>query len=549
MRRVLELLFVSTADEDDAREHQLRLGLTHTFHALSLADCWAWARRFCCMAGWSPRSRVIMIAVAGLTRVYGTQLFYALVLSPVRHIPGPLICRLSSIPKLYATFKGRRTRFAQEMLDQYGPIVVIAPDHVHTNDDESMKTIYDRSAVKSRFYAGMGSWKGVKSTLGILEYNAAAPTRNNLIQCFQNKNLLALAEHVEDHVFKFVSVLQKLVDEGENVNGIYWYRLLALDIVTDVLWGERTELLESASKGETDPVFLRRFHAFSKYNALKSFIPGMDTYVRVFGTTYWKKQRSDCFDMDVTARAALDRWIKGQTKGHERDVLSMLKALEAHGDPSKRIPNDHMPAYLVEMLAAGSSTTATTAALATFQLIYHTDKQHKLRRELFEAFPDPLKIDMKVATSLEYLDACIRETMRLHPVIPGPLERYLGHSIQVGGKVVPPGVMASCSPYTQGRLEDVFDRPDEFIPERWLVADERMKHNWTPFGYGSRSCPGANLAMTELRYIIGTVFRIFKAVEPIGHSPDELELADHFTAAPTTGACWLRFERCTESID
>jgi cytochrome P450 len=450
---------------------------------------------------------------------------------------------------MYATFKGYRTRFAQEKLDQYGPIVVIAPDHVHTSDDEAMKIIYDRSAIKTRFYAGMGSWKGVKSTLGILDYHAAAPTRNNLMQCFQSQNLISLAEHVESHVNKFVSVIEKVAERGENVNGIFWYRLLALDIVTDVLWGERTELLESASKGETNPVFLRRFHAFSKYNALKSYFRGMDTYVRFFGTAYWKRQRLDCLDMDVTARAALDRWAKGQSKGHQRDVLTMLKELEAHEDPSKRIPNDHVLAYLVEMLAAGSSTTAITAALTTFQLIYHPDKQKKLRIELFEAFPDPSTIDMRVMTSLKYLDACIRETMRLHPMIPGPLERYIGHPIQVAGKVVPAGVVGSCSPYSQGRLPDVYDQPHEFLPERWLVANERMKHNWTPFGYGSRACPGQNLAMTELRYMIGTVFRIFKAVEPVGHSRDELKLADHFTAAPTTGAVLLKFEKCTDSID
>jgi hypothetical protein len=430
--------------------------------------------------------------------------------------------------------------------------VVIAPDQVHTTDDEAMKIIYDRKAVKTQFYAGMGSWKGVKSTLGILDYAAAAPTRNNLIQCFQNKNLAVLADSTSEHVFDFLRIIEEKTEKGENVDGVLWFRLLALDIVTDVLWGEQTNLVSSADSSTSD--FLRRFHAFSKYNATKSFIPGFDFCVRYFGNQKWKDLRNDCNDMDVTAKAAIQRWHEDKNKKHTRDVLSMLKALEAHGDPTKRIPNDHIPSYMVEMMAAGSSTTSHTAAFVCRSLAQHPEHQKKLRRELFETFPDASDINLMATPNLPYLDSVIKETMRLWPMIPGPLERHLGNPITVAGKTVPPGVIASTAAFDQGRLEEVYPNAQEWNPDRWLETSEsgtdleRMKLNWTPFGYGSRICPGQNLALTELKYMIAAIFRRLKGVSCPGYESEELELRDVFAAATVNGHCWLKFEKCTEAV-
>ena len=403
-----------------------------------------------------------------------------------------------------------------------------------------MKTIYDRSSIKTSFYAGMGSWKGVVTTLGKLDYASAGPTRNNLIQCFQNRNLDTLAEHIDDHVFRFVEVMKDKARKGENVNGVIWFRLLALDIVTDVLWGDQTDLLGHA--GSDTPDFLRRFFAFSRYNALKSFIPMVEPIVKYIGPPEWAKVRKDCLDMDLTAREALSKWKEKHIKTHDRDVLSMLSNMENLEDPQNRIKQDDLPAYMVEMMAAGSSTTSHTAAFACWALANHPEAQVKLRQELFDIFPDPTRLDMKATQHSDYLDAVIKETMRLWPMIPGPLERHLGKSIEVNSLVVPPGVIASTSALSSGRNSDVYPEPNEWLPERWLQASERMKLNLTPFGYGSRICPGSNLALTELRYMLGAIFRNMRAVQPVNMEWKPLEIADVFAAHIKSGHCWLRFE-------
>jgi cytochrome P450 len=379
---------------------------------------------------------------------------YAFLFSPVRHIPGPWWARLSKLPLLRATYERRRSKYASDLLAQYGPVVVIAPDQVHTNDALAMQAIYSRKSLKTPFYSGMGSWKGVTSTLGFVEYKDAAPTRNNLLQIFQNRNLATLVENISSHVTEFCQILDEKLKLGEDVDGVILFRLLALDIVTDVLWGEKNTLLSKGSDGATNQetsAFLKRFHAFSTYNAMKSFIPGFDTYTRFLGTAKWQALRQDCSDMDVTAKEALERW-KTDSEHRDRDVLSMMISMDQAVDERKRVPKEHIPAYMVEMLAAGSSTTSHTATFTCFELANHPDVQSKLHRELVDKFPGVADIDQKQMMDLPYLDAVIRETMRLMPMIPGmfdcpitrllvantmvrtgPLERYLVDAVEVNG--------------------------------------------------------------------------------------------------------------------
>jgi cytochrome P450 len=439
-------------------------------------------------------------------------------------------------------FKKRRTEYVTRLLSKYGPIVVIAPDQIHTTDDTAMKTIYDKSSIKTSFYSSMGSWKGVQSTLGFVDYASAAPSRNSIIQCFQNKNLETLVENIESHVDDFVQLLDTRCRAKQEVDGVVVFRLLALDIVTDVLWGERNRLLRSFDEQGT-PAFVRRFHAFSQWNAVKSFIPAADFLVTAFGNEKWKKMRIDCNDMDITAREALSRWKNSEKHARrDKDVLSMLGSMNK-GAASAAVPVEDMPAYMIEMMAAGSSTTSHTAAFTCWHLTRHPEVQNSLRQELRAAFPSLENMDIRRTMDLPLLDSVIRETMRMFPMLPGPQERYLGRDAVIAGKMVPAGVIASVAPYNQGRLHAVYPDPDVWQPARWSNADEAMKLNWIPFGHGCRACPGSNLAMTELKYIIGMIFRRFKAVMPKDGLEDELLLGDVFAASTRSGHCWLKFEK------
>lgn len=457
-------------------------------------------------------------------------MFYAYFLSPVRHIPGPFWSRISPIPLRIASFRNKRYVYASGLLKKYGPIVVIAPDQVHTNDDVAMKVIYDRNSPKTSFYNSAGVYKGVHMILGTIEYSSAASIRANLLQCFQNKNLSSLSDSMESHINAFVKLLYQRAERNDSVlDGIFWLRLLTLDTVTDILWGDKHDLLTNHSPENS--ALMTRFHQWSKFMALRGFIPGFELWVRTFGTKKYKDMRRGYTDVDIYARKALEKWEAGETKSHTRDVLSMLLAMDSKEDPTKkRIPAENLPIYMVETMSAGSGTTSNTATLAFWMIARHKAVQDRLRQELFEVFPEADKIDMKQCLTLKYLEWVIYEVMRLWPILPGPLYRHLGQAITVNGLTVAPGVIASTAALDQHMRPDIYPEPEMFKPERWSDASEAMKRNWIPFGYGARICPGQNLGMTELKYFLAAILRHFRCEIPDGMHDSQVELRDPFTS-------------------
>ena len=302
-------------------------------------------------------------------------------------------------------------------------------DQVHTTNASALKTIYSRRAIKTGFYGGVGSWKGVTSLLGILDYDRASLFRRNLMQCFQSTNLVTLVDRMAYHVMEFCNIVRARARADEDVDGVILTRLLTLDIVADVLWGERMSCLRQIS--DETPAFVHRFNAYAVYHSTKASIPGMDTFIRCFGSKRWRKLRQDSEDVDIAAKAALERWISAR-EHRDRDVLSMLMSMGAALHERERLPSSHIPAFLVEMLAAGSATVASKANFAFWELARHPHEAEELRNELRAAFPDVNDIDVSKLVGLPFLGAVIRETLRLLPAIPGPLERRLADPLEFG---------------------------------------------------------------------------------------------------------------------
>jgi hypothetical protein len=74
-----------------------------------------------------------------------------------------------------------QSAYAHRPVEEYSLVVVIAPNQVHTTDDDAMKIIYDKTATKTRFDRGMGSWKGILVKLGFADYKGVI--RKGLCLC------------------------------------------------------------------------------------------------------------------------------------------------------------------------------------------------------------------------------------------------------------------------------------------------------------------------------------------------------------------------------
>jgi cytochrome P450 len=111
--------------------------------------------------------------------------------------------------------------------------------------------------------------------------------------------------------------------------------------------------------------------------------------------------------------------------------------------------------------------------------------------------------DELVAGRDEYLDAVIRETLRIRPIVP-LIGRHVAKPFQLGTWTIPAGHRIAPSIYLAGRTRSAYPEPAQFKPERWLGV-KPDPYTWLPFGGGIRRCIGMAFAQLEMRVVLQTI--------------------------------------------
>jgi cytochrome P450 len=115
---------------------------------------------------------------------------------------------------------------------------------------------------------------------------------------------------------------------------------------------------------------------------------------------------------------------------------------------------------------------------------------------------------------LEYLDAAIRESLRLHTVVPFVVRKTV-RPFAAGGRQYPAGVVLCPCAHLVHRREELYPEPERFRPERFL---ERKfgPHEWLPFGGGNRVCVGMPFALYEMKVLLATLLSQVRPSRPAG---------------------------------
>ena len=223
----------------------------------------------------------------------------------------------------------------------------------------------------------------------------------------------------------------------------------------------------------------------------------------------------------VTAGFCVERFMErmqslDQFEGKADFTNHFLRAKQEH--PTVVTDNEVIAYMIINVLGGGDTTSITIKAI-----IYHTLKNPAVHKRLVQelraanlTYPAPF-------TSLEglpYLDACIKEGLRIHPVVGHIMERIVPSTglALTNGVTLPPGTIVGVNPWVVHRRADIYGSdPYEFRPERWLpLGDEspaayearlkRMNDADLSFGKGNRVCLGRPLALVEMAKIVASLF-------------------------------------------
>lgn len=180
------------------------------------------------------------------------------------------------------------------------------------------------------------------------------------------------------------------------------------------------------------------------------------------------------------------------------DILSML--LLARDEDGEPLSDDEVHDELITMLIAGHETTATALSWTVHRLTRHPEVLARALAEV-DASGD------EDGAALPYLDAVIRESLRIHPVVPG-VGRVLEKPFTLAGYDLPAGTMIGCSIILAHTNENVWPNAESFKPERFL-EHRPPPDTYFPFGGGVRRCIGEAFALFEMRVVLRELLRTF----------------------------------------
>jgi len=216
----------------------------------------------------------------------------------------------------------------------------------------------------------------------------------------------------------------------------------------------------------------------------------------------WRRAM-DPVEEEVLAEA---RRRRAEGENGRKDAVSIL--VEAHHEDGSLLGEKELRDELLTLLTDGP--TSSSLAWVFERLLRHPEKLRRLQDEL------------GAGEGEEYLDAVIKETLRLRPPVSVVVRRLLKPAT-LGGYDLPGGTLIAPCVHLVHHREDVYESPGEFIPERFLTQRAAVP-TWIPFGGGARRCLAASYAEQEMKRVLRTVLEEVE-LEPVESGSEQIARA------------------------
>lgn len=233
-----------------------------------------------------------------------------------------------------------------------------------------------------------------------------------------------------------------------------------------------------------------------------------------------------------TFNSMIDQRLQGtrpSTALQANDVLDAL--LDISRDKTKDIDQSHIPHILLDLFLAGTDTTSSTLEWAMAELLRNPDKMKLAQAELQEIIGKGNTIEEPDVVRLPYLQAVVKETLRLHPAVPLLVPRKADSDVSLCGFTVPKNAQVLVNVWAIGKDPEIWQNPNSFQPERFLGSACDVKgrdFELIPFGAGRRICPGLPLAIRMIPLMLGSLIHEFNW-ELEGHTqPEKMDMEERF---------------------
>ena len=164
------------------------------------------------------------------------------------------------------------------------------------------------------------------------------------------------------------------------------------------------------------------------------------------------------------------------------------------------------------MLAVGNDTTSTVADWLIAELARNPRVMKKAQEDVRRVVGVKANVEINDINQMNHLKCVIKENLRLHPPAPLLAPRETTSSVQIRGYDIPAKTKVMVNAWAIQREPNLWDKPDEFIPERFEnnpIDFNGQDFQFIPFGFGRRRCPGLAFGIVTIEYLIANLLYWF----------------------------------------
>ncbi|KAI0100353.1 cytochrome P450 [Nemania sp. FL0031] len=433
-------------------------------------------------------------------------LIYTLYFHPLHTYPGPPFLAITRIPFWIAFIRGYEVQWFTKLHEKYGPTVRYGPDDVSFTDAQAWRDIY---AVAKGRLENIKKLEIHDHSQNIRYMNTEPDTaRHAIVRRVFSSAFSEQSLRKQEPLFqKFANLMIACARKHGTCNMTELYDFTTFDVMAEFTFGEPFGMLENNQYSEWVAMSFRALKVVPALIFI-NFYTLTKSIFRFVEPNSMKRMRLDY--LNHTA-ARVDKRL--QQGSNQPDLWNCVEGSDVL-TPGEAYANAEL------LMVAGTETSSSLLTGLTYYLIRNPDKMNILTDEVRGAFSSDNDLTFESLCKLEYLNACIREGLRVYPPVPSAIPRVIPEGGNpVMGKWLPAGTRVSVHPTAAYLSPANFRDAHEFVPERWLgdpkyKDDVREAHQ--PFSFGPRNCLGMNMAWHEMRLLLAKLVFNFDILSEVG---------------------------------
>ncbi|KAH8750286.1 cytochrome P450 [Diaporthe sp. PMI_573] len=348
---------------------------------------------------------------------------YNVFFHPLRTFPGPLLWRAFRLPFVIKAIQGRLAFDMLSIHEQYGPVVRIAPNELAFAHPSAWRDIMGGKQDFAKWDEYYKVQHHQATNIMFAPDEEHARMRRAAGIGFSDRVLREMEPPIQNSIGLLI---RRLMDQCKSpevdgkIDMSKWYNFTAFDLIGNLVMGESYHCLENADYHPWVRPIYQVTHISAIISSLGHYPWFKSTLLRLFRPIISRK----ILNHQAYARAKLTK----RMKVNRNDLVQAMLDIDTNNEKEM----DKLFMNTSVFIVAGSETTATVLSGVTFLLLSQPDKLARLTDEVRNAFESEEDITMAKASQLEYMLACLEETLRLYPPVPIGMPRI----VPKGGRII-----------------------------------------------------------------------------------------------------------------